>query len=90
MRNALGLGFDSRQVHVNREEEARWIQDFHPTQRAAVVRWLKEERDRKKMVDDIASAVVRKLTEEQRKDVDEMAGNFGRTLGSNKPPKEKK
>lgn len=24
-----------------------------------------------------------KLTDEQKKDVDEMAGNFGRTLGSN-------
>jgi hypothetical protein len=27
----------------------------------------------------------RKLTDEQKKDVDEMAGNFERTLGSNDP-----
>jgi hypothetical protein len=27
----------------------------------------------------------RKLTEQQEKDVDEMAGNFSRTLGSNDP-----
>lgn len=32
----------------------------------------------------------RELTDSQQKDVDEMAGNFERTLGSNKPPKEKK
>lgn len=27
----------------------------------------------------------RELTDSQQKDVDEMAGNFGRTLGSNDP-----
>lgn len=46
-----------------------------------MVRWLKEERDRKKMVEDIASAVVRKLTEEQEKDLDEMAKRFAETKG---------
>lgn len=46
-----------------------------------MVRWLKEERDRKKMVEDIASAVVRKLTEEQEKELDEAAKKFARTIG---------
>jgi len=32
----------------------------------------------------------KKLTEEQKKDVNEKADAFERTKGSNKPPKEKK
>lgn len=31
----------------------------------------------------------KKLTDEQKKEVDERADAFKRTLGSNKPPKEK-
>lgn len=54
MRNALGLGFDSRQVHVT-------------------------------LIKGGCMASKRELTEDQRKDVDEMASNFEQTLGSNDP-----
>lgn len=75
MRNALGLGFDSRQVH----DVAAELHES-TTRRDGAVNVYRIDKDGRWVTDD---------KEQKEKELDEAAKKFERTIGSNKPPEEK-